>query len=105
MTVWAETQGLRVNSSVFTWPSIPELPVPGYWLPALPPAPSATQTCSQRQLDLLELWFLNHCPWLWISHAGSSLQQKPRPPWKGLHWWRVKCLGRGPGERVNDLPL
>lgn len=36
MTVWAETQGHRVNSFMFTWLSIPELPLPGCWPPALP---------------------------------------------------------------------
>lgn len=41
MTVWAETQGHKVNSFMFTWPSIPELPLRGCWLPGRPqPAPS-----------------------------------------------------------------
>lgn len=42
MTVWAETQGRKVNSFLVTWPSIPELPLLGCWPPALPQAPPVT---------------------------------------------------------------
>lgn len=39
MSVWAETQGRRVNSYVFTWLGIPELPLPGCWPAASPGRP------------------------------------------------------------------
>lgn len=72
MTVWAETQGHRVNSFTFTWPYIPEPPLPGCWPLVLPPAPPATQTCSQMHPDLLELQ-------LWDSKC-SLLPSKTPPP-------------------------
>lgn len=80
MTVWAETQGHRVNSFVFTCLSQRSRAVcPGVLANSITPSmPPATQTCSQRQPDLLELGFQ-------IFNAHSSLQQKLKPPQKRLH--------------------
>lgn len=49
MTVWAETQGRRANSSVFTWPGIPELPLPGCWPPAWAPSTLSAPDLFSRQ--------------------------------------------------------
>lgn len=59
MAIWAGTQGHRVNAFMFTWFDIPELLLPGCWLPASPQCPQQPKPVL-RQPDLLELWLISH---------------------------------------------
>lgn len=55
MTVWAETQGHKVNSLCSRGPAFQSCLSGGAGCQVAPSQPPATQTCSQRQPDLLEL--------------------------------------------------
>lgn len=76
MTVWAETQGRRVNSSAFTWPAFHSCLWLGAGRQRRPGAPSNPNLFSEAA-------GLTRGPR--ISEARPSLlATKPRSPWKGL---------------------
>lgn len=89
MTVWAETQGRRVNSFAFTWPAFHSCLSQGAGRQRHP-APPATQTCSLGGSQTP--WSrssLSHQP-RGLDFKRSLFATKARPPWKGLHVGKVR---------------
>lgn len=60
MTVWARTQGRRVNSFAFTWPAFHSCLSRGAGGQRRPGAPGDPNTCSPRRPNPLALWLLSH---------------------------------------------